>query len=277
MNLSDWNHFLRPNVSVFVLGTYLIAFLAIDAAFSFSYLLLIPIFVMICSASVTFNHYCDYESDRKSKQIYRFPVANGKISKKTALMVSIILMIIPLVIAYVFLSTAVFYLVLFADSMIVAYSAKPLRIKERPYLETIWNGLGYGTVPFYIAVVASGKTIPLDMHILGFVPFLVAASGHILLQVRDIDDDKKSNVKTTSTRLGLKKMVTLSKICVLLAGITITYLALTGFLNYFAWLALATGAIIYLEHRKMKKVEKSYTKLMVAYAIAGIFFFISLV
>ena len=114
-------------------------------------------------------------------------------------------------------------------------------------------------------------------YALGLIPFLVASSGHILLQVRDIDDDKKGRVRTTSTRLGLKKMITLSKIFVLLAGATIAYLALAGFLNYFAWLALATGAIIYLEHRKMKKVEKSYTRLMAAYAVAGIFFFISLV
>ncbi len=277
MNLSDLNHFLRPNVSIFVLGIYLIAFLAVDAAFSFSFLLLMPVFIMICFASITFNHYCDYESDRKSRQIYRFPVASGKVAKETALIVSIILMTIPLALAYVFLPTAVFYLVLFSDFMIIAYSARPLRIKERPYLETIWNGLGYGTLPFYIVVLTAGKEITLNMHMLGLIPFLVASSGHILLQVRDINDDKKSNVRTTSTRLGLKKMVTLSKIFVLLAGVTIAYLALTVFLNYFAWLSIAAGALIYLEHRKMKTVEKSYAKLMVAYAIAGIFFFLALI
>ncbi len=277
MNLSDLNHFLRPNVSIFVLAIYLIAFLAIDATFSFSYLLLIPIFVMICSASVAFNHYCDYESDRKSKQIYRFPVASGKISKETALMVSIILMIIPLAVAYTFLPITVFYLVLFSDFMIISYSAKPLRIKERPYLETIWNGLGYGTLPFYIVAFAAGKEISLNMHVLGIIPFLVASSGHILLQVRDIDDDKKGKVRTTSTHLGMQKMVYLSKFFVLIAGLIIVYLALIGFLNYFAWLSLATGAVIYFEYRKMKKVEKSYSRLMLAYAIAGIFFFLSLV
>src|SRR3989338_7105370 len=277
MNLPDLNHFLRPNVSIFVLGVYLIAFLAIDAPLSLPYMLLVPVFIMVCSASIIFNHYCDYESDRKSKQIYRFPVASGKVSKGTALATSMILMVMPVAVAYVFLPAAVFYLVLFSDFMIIAYSARPLRIKERPYLETIWNGLGYGTLPFYIVALTAGKEITLNMHTLGLIPFLVASSGHILLQVRDIDDDKKGRVRTTSTRLGLKKMITLSKIFVLLAGATIAYLALAGFLNYFAWLALATGAIIYMEHKKMKKVEKSYTRLMAAYAVAGIFFFISLV
>ena len=275
--LSDWLHFTRPSIWLFVLAVYAIALLAADAIFSSIHYIGIFSFIIICTASITVNHYFDYYDDKKSKQLYRFPVAAGRIPRNFAISFSLFLMTISIILSYTFFPPNAFYLVLFAVFMIITYSAPPARIKVRPYLETVWNGLGYGSVPYYLALAIIGAQKTTELHLLGLIPFLIAASGHILLQIRDIRDDKKSRTKTTSAIIGQKRMITLSKLMIAFAGIIIAYLAATGFLNWLAWFSLAVGTIIFAEHRKMKDVRKSYRKLQLLYIIGGLLFIASLV
>ena len=208
--------------------------------------------------------------------MHRFPVAAGKISRNSARIFSLLLILSSIVLSYTFFQTNAFYLVLFANFMIIAYSAPPLRVKVRPYLETIWNGIGYGTVPYYLALAIIGTTVSIEMHILGLIPFFIASSGHVLLQVRDIKDDKKVRIKTTSALVGQKRMIIVSKTMIAFAGLIIAYLAFIEFLNHLAWLSLAVGALIFAEHRIMKDVRRSYRKLQMLYLISGLLFIASL-
>lgn len=276
-SLRDWNHFLRPNIWLFVLAVYAIAFLATDMPLAAVHAAGVAVFVMLCTASITINHYFDYETDRKSKQLHRFPVAAGRIGRRFALGFSTMLMMSSLLLASFFLSVAASAITLFANFMIVAYSAPPLRIKEIPYLETVWNGAGYGTVPYYLALAIGNVQLSLNLHLLGLIPFFVAASGHVLLQVRDIGDDTSSRVITTATKLGPKRMVKASKLFVLAAGAVVIYLIYARFLSAFALLALAAGAFVVVKHRRMKKdVTRSYRRLQLAYLAGGLAFLLSL-
>ena len=275
-SLADWNHFLRPNLWAFGLAIYLIGILSVGNYFFVNYIIGGMVAILLCTSSITLNHYFDVETDRKSKQLYRFPVAAGKISKRIAGIFSLFIILFSILVSYFSLNLNSFYLVLFANFMVVSYSAPPIRIKERPFLETFWNGLGYGSIPYYLALVISGQTISLNQHLLGLIPFLISASGHILLQVRDIEDDKKGGIKTTSTRLGLKKMKKVSSCMVLVSGLIIIYLTIQNFLNYLGWVSIGFGILIGLEHRRMKNdVEKSYRKLQVIYIIGGLVFILS--
>src|SRR3989344_2569576 len=203
--LRAWNHFIRPNLWAYGLAVYLIGILGSGIIFKSEYIIGGLVAVLLCTSSITLNHYFDYKTDKKSKQLYRFPVAAGVISKKTAGIFSLAVIIASIILSY-FLNTATFYLTLFANFMVITYSSPPVRIKERAFLETAWNGIGYGWVPYYLALFISGQNLNYFHHILGLIPLLISASGHILLQIRDIEDDKKGGVKTTSTKLGLKKM-----------------------------------------------------------------------
>ncbi len=277
MPLNDWNHFIRPNLWAFGIAIFLIGVLASGSYLLGTYMVGVIVSILLCTASITVNHYFDFETDRKSRQLYRFPVAAGKISKSTAACFSVVVILVSVALSYLFLDILSLYLVVFANFMVYAYSARPFRIKEKPYLETFWNAVGYGWVPYYLALFISGVAITTNHHILGFVPFFISASGHILLQVRDIEDDRKGSVITTSTRHGMQPMKKASQLMIGLAGLSIVYLAATFFLNYFAWLAIACGALVFLEHRRMKNdVEKSYRKLQIVYMIGGLFFILSL-
>jgi len=276
MDIKDLDNFIRPQIAIYVLAVYMLVLLLSKAPIGFIHLMGGIVFFLICSASITVNHYFDYETDKKSNQLYRFPVAKGSISRKSALGFSIGIMSLSIILTYFFLGFLAFLLVLFANFMIMAYSAPPVRMKERPYLETFWNGLGYGALPYYIAIAITSMQLSIDIHILGLIPFFIAASGHILLQVRDIESDKKSNVRTTSVVLGLKRMVKISKAMVLVSGLIIIYLTLKGFLNPLAWLAIAAGGFSVYEHKRMKNnVTKSYRKLQIIYITGGIFFVLS--
>ncbi|MBI4895570.1 MAG: UbiA prenyltransferase family protein [Candidatus Aenigmarchaeota archaeon] len=277
MDLNKWNHFIRPNLWAFGLGIFLIGVLA-SGIFTSIYFIGALIAVMLCTVSITLNHYYDYETDRKSKQLYRFPVAAGKISKQVTLWVSLFLMTITILLSVLFLNIQSLILVLIANLMVYSYSAPPIRIKERPYLDWIYNGTAYGCIPYYLALFISGFPLSIEQHLLGLVPLFIATSGHILLQVRDIKDDKKGRVKTTSTRLGIKTMKNISGAFVALAGLVIVYLTLLGFLNFLAWVALLCGAFVMIVHKKMKKdVTKSYLKLQLIYVIGGILFILSVI
>ena len=233
--------------------------------------------ILLCASSITVNHYFDYKTDRKSKQLYRFPVAAGKISKGVAGVFSLTVILISILLSYFFLNLNSFHLVIFANFMVITYSMPPFRIKERPYLETFWNGMGYGWIPYYLALLISNQSISIYQHLLGLIPFLISASGHILLQVRDIEDDKKGKVVTTSTKLGLKKMKRISGGMIGIAGLIMVYLGVVNFLNVLVWLAIVSGALVALEHKRMKSnVEKSYRKLQIIYIVGGIFFILSI-
>ena len=273
-SLKDWNHFIRPNLWVFGLAIFLIGVLA-SGIYLPTQLIGAVVAILLCTSSITVNHYFDVETDKKSKQIYRFPVAAGRISKKIAGGFSLVVVFVSVLLSF-FLNANSVLIVLFANFMVFTYSAPPIRIKERPFLETVWNGIGYGWIPFYLALFISGNTISLQQHILGVVPFFISASGHILLQVRDIEDDKQGDVTTTSTKLGLKRMKRVSQIFIGIAGLLIVYLALVGFLNPLAWLSIVFGVLIFVEHKRMKNdVEKSYRKLQILYILGGILFILS--
>lgn len=274
MRAKDIKNFLRPNLWIYILAIYLMPLLASGISFSLLVLTGAAVFILINTASITLNHYFDRKTDALSSQD-RFPVAKGVISPGTTLGFSILIMILPLLLTFYFPIQASL-LTLLAIFMIVAYSAPPLRIKERPYLETFWNGIGYGTLPFYLAITMFSIPLTEGIHILGLIPFLISASGHTLLQVRDIDSDVRGNVKTTSTRHGIK-MIAFSRTMIALAGILIIYLTLTNFLNPLAWISVFSGALIFIQHKKMKKdVTKSYPLLKLLYLVGGIAFLLSL-
>ncbi len=276
MAMQDWNHFIRPNLWAFFLGVYFIGILSSGNLYNFPYFAGAVVAILLCTASITVNHYFDYENDKKSSQLYRFPVAAGKISRRFAAAFSAVIMVLSILLAYLFLDSLSLYLALFANFMVLSYSAPPFRIKEVPYFETFWSGVGYGWVPYYLALFISGQAITVNHHLLGLIPFFIAASGHILLQVRDINDDRGAMVETTSTKLGFEKMKNVSKYMVLAAGITMIYLILAGFLSFFAWFSIPAGVFIGLEHRRMKgNAEKSYRRLQIVYILDGLFFMLS--
>jgi len=279
-SLSDWNYFIRPNLIIPTLAIYLIGYLSSkNSLFDLNFYLGGIIATLMYAASITINHYFDYKWDKKSKDLYRFPIARGSFSRKFALNFTVLLIILALVFSFR-LSSLSLTIVILGIFWLFAYSAPPLRIKTKPFLEIFWNGVGYGFFPFYLALSTLNFSLNLEMVLLSLIPFCVVASGHVLLQVPDIQTDRKTKQTTTNALYGKQFAVKLSRALIGFAGLIIFYLWYVGFLNYLALVSLGFGTLIFAMHkrlRKLKDVRKAFKALQVAYVVGGILFILSII
>ncbi|APX96389.1 prenyltransferase [Natronorubrum daqingense] len=79
-----------------------------------------------------------------------------------------------------------------------AYSAPPLRLKTRPPLDSLSNGLYI--LPGATAYAAVAGTTPPALALLG--GWLWAMAMHTFSAIPDIEPDRRAGIETTATRLG---------------------------------------------------------------------------
>jgi 4-hydroxybenzoate polyprenyltransferase len=79
-----------------------------------------------------------------------------------------------------------------------AYSAPPLRLKTRPPLDSISNGLY--VLPGAAAYAAVAGTAPPALAVLG--GWLWAMAMHTFSAIPDVEPDRRAGIETTATRLG---------------------------------------------------------------------------
>jgi len=279
-SLKDWNYFIRPNLIIPLVAIYLIGYFSSKSLlFNLDFWMGVTIAILMYIASITVNHYFDYETDKKSKDIYRFPVARDVFSKKFTAYFSFWMVVLAIYFS-LFLNPLSQYIVLLGIFWLIAYSAPPFRIKTKPFLEIFWNGVGYGFLPFYLALSTTTYNLNSNIVLLSLIPFFVTMSGHILLQVPDIETDRGNRLKTTNAVYGKKFAVNLSRILITLAGLIIIYLFYINFLNILSLASIAAGAFIIYYHKRMKLVRdirKTYRPVQIAYLIGGILFILSII
>ena len=129
------------------------------------------------------------------------------------------------------------------------YSLPPLRLKARPFIDSLSNGVGY-TMPGLMGYFAAG-----GKHI-AWVPYLVAflwaSVMHAYSAIPDIEADGKAGIKTIATVLGKEGTLWLCGGLYILMGVL---LALVGY-PYQGLLAIPYVLLIALSFNKLK-VSKS--------------------
>lgn len=97
----------------------------------------------------------------------------------------------------------------------VIYSAPPLRLKEKPPLDSLLNGFLYFALPFLLGWAMSGSLqgVPWP-RLWGLV--LATAGFHILASSIDYTADTRAGVRTIATALGFRAALTLAAGCVVL-------------------------------------------------------------
>ncbi|MFQ5758215.1 MAG: UbiA prenyltransferase family protein, partial [Candidatus Bathyarchaeia archaeon] len=161
-------------------------FLAVLFAFSFA---TASIFIL--------NQYFDKKGDQENAFKSSMPIASGRIAPRTALVFSLLLVILCLILVVLvdvnLLSLFLIYLVFGT-----AYSAPPFRLKSVPVVDFVVSGIGAGFMPFLMGLELTNKLnsdIPSIM--LGVVPLmLIHCGGHIIQAVGDYEVDRKMGVYT---------------------------------------------------------------------------------
>jgi len=167
---------------------------------------LINLTTISCFLAFTFglNNCFDIETDIAEGDLDKNPIAVGKISFKSALMVSLAagFLGVTVLIFYIPTYTVIFIylLLLFLGGF---YSAPPLRFKSKPFLDVISHGLFFGSLLYIYGYLIQGANVWTVVKS-PLVPLIFTYS--VILNMRnhweDYNFDLEANINTTATYLG---------------------------------------------------------------------------
>jgi 4-hydroxybenzoate polyprenyltransferase len=147
------------------------------------------------------NDIYDYESDRQSHRRRRvWGAVVGERDRSLVWRAS--LGMLPLVIAGAVVTSDVFNIAATCGLVLVswAYSVPPLRLKERPPLDSLANGLGFFLLPFVMgySLGADVAAMPLKYYLLA----LSVCGVHALATAADYDVDRTAGHRTLAVAFG---------------------------------------------------------------------------
>ena len=150
------------------------------------------------ASAFALNDYFDFEVDLANNRFDR-PLVRGEISKKEALIASLILAPIGSLFAYL-ISFIAFTLAIFITTIGYIYDIK---LKEYGLAGNFYIALSMA-VPFLFGSVIAKSTFTLQAVILALISFLSGVGREIMKGIEDVEGDAIRNVKTIARMRGIK-------------------------------------------------------------------------
>lgn len=161
------------------------------------------------------NDVFDYESDMRNP---RKGGIEGAITPKkfhSLIIWSSVLLCIPFLISLLILGTTVSNITLsIVVFFVLAYSAKGLRFKEKPFLDSITSSMHF-VGPLIYALTLTNSLVNGLAFVVAF--FLWGMASHAFGAVQDIVPDKEAKIGSIATVLGARATVRFSFVCYLTA------------------------------------------------------------
>ncbi len=154
--------------------------------------------ILLQAAAFALNDYCDYEVDLKNKRMDR-PLVRGELSRKTALVVSILLTPLGFLIAYL-ISFEAFLL---ASLITLAGFLYDVKLKEYGVAGNIYIAFSMAA-PFIFGSVVALNTITYGVAILASIAFLSGVAREIMKGIEDVEGDALRDVKTIARTKGTR-------------------------------------------------------------------------
>jgi len=188
----------------------------------------------LATASVfVLNQYFDREADQENEVKSNLPVASGRITPRSALIFSFLLVTSCLILVFI-ANIQVLPLFIVYLGLWTAYSTPPFRLKSVPVVDFVISGIGAGFLPFLMGWGLTDKLISnIPSIVLGAMPLmLIHSGGHIIQAVGDYEADRKTGVHTFVVRYGRKKGVIVAGFMFLTAGLSPFVYSAFGLLPY---------------------------------------------
>jgi 4-hydroxybenzoate polyprenyltransferase len=149
----------------------------------------------------TINNYYDADSDRANpRRRHKNALASGDISKKGAMAINILCVVIGLLILAWYSPLALLVAILiFVWS--ATYSIPPIRIKGRPGLDVIWHFFGFLYIVLLGALIAG--TLSQLTWLMAISLGIFSCIGQLGNHYTDFEYDKESGTQTFAVRYGL--------------------------------------------------------------------------
>jgi 4-hydroxybenzoate polyprenyltransferase len=161
-------------------------------------------FILVTSFLI--NQIFDRDTDRLNKKV--FYLSEGLFSVRALVLLAVV---------YFLVASFFFHLsargergpLVAALLLALTYSLPPFRICCRPFLDLLWNALGFGGVAFALGYAASGN--PATSAALPGIPYVLLVGGtFVFTTLLDREGDAKTGKKTTAVMLGEKPSVVLA-------------------------------------------------------------------
>jgi len=181
----------------FILGAQSFGFQ--DIILPFCVFLIATFFYM--SFIFAINNYYDADSDRANpRRMHKNALASGDISKKGAMTINILCIVVPLLVL-TWYKPVVVPLTILLIVWSALYSIPPIRIKGRPGLDVIWHFFGFVYIVLLGALI-SGSLSEL-VWLMAISLGIFSSIGQLANHYEDFEYDKESGTKTFAVRFGL--------------------------------------------------------------------------
>jgi 4-hydroxybenzoate polyprenyltransferase len=169
------------------------------------------------------NDVFDYESDLRNPRKGGVEGALLDRSMHRTTLWSAVLSCVPFVLFLVAVGSPLSWLVLAVSLFaVVAYSAKGLRFKERPVVDSVTSSTHFVSPAVYGLVLAGATFTPQLWALLGAF-FLWGAASHAFGAVQDVLADREGGIASIATVFGARTTVRLAVVAYLLSGVLLTF------------------------------------------------------
>jgi 4-hydroxybenzoate polyprenyltransferase len=164
------------------------------------------------------NDVFDYESDLRNPRKGGVEGAVLDRSMHRPTLVAVVVTNVPFLAYLVAVGSPLSWLVLAISVLaVIAYSAKGLRFKEKPFLDSVTSSTHFVSPAVYGLVLAGAVFTPQLVAVLGAF-FLWGAASHAFGAVQDVIADREGGLASVATVIGARATVRLSVVLYLLAG-----------------------------------------------------------
>lgn len=189
--MKDWRAYFGLGVLGFVIAK---GFLAPPL----DILLFLIIGLLLLAFGFSINNFFDIEEDKEKGEVKNLLVQNKK---------NFFLSVSPGILAFflsIYFGRAIFLFVLIAGLIGFFYSAPPLRMKSRPFLDLISHGLFAGALIFIFPLLIFSPGLTLIHYLIAFSVFYLSTMLETRNHLEDYQSDFRAGLRTTVCLLGYK-------------------------------------------------------------------------
>ena len=260
----------RPRFWIYILGPYLLGIALLYPSISNTWLAIAFGLYFTFPANLLIygiNDIFDYETDKLNpkKETYEDKIEP---SQRKYFYLAIAVTNIPFFLLLVLTPISAIYSFAAFLFFSIFYSAKPIRAKTKPFLDSLFNIL-YIFPGFFAYFLAGGANFSLSIFLAG--TFWVMAM-HAYSAIPDIKADKESGINTIATKLGAKNTLWFCLFLYVLSA-TFSYFYL-GYLNIILGTAYILMIIISFKKLKRDQLFKVYKFFPIVNTLVGFFIFL---
>jgi len=169
------------------------------------------------------NDVFDYESDLRNPRKGGVEGALLDTSMHRPTILAAIITNVPFLVYLVLVGGPASWAVLaLSVGAVIAYSAKGMRFKERPFLDSLTSSTHFVSPAVYGLVLTGAAFTPQLWALVGAF-FLWGIASHAFGAVQDIVADREADISSIATVIGARPTVRLSVVAYLLAGVLLLF------------------------------------------------------